>query len=82
MAGFKLKASAASLLWMRLSNILLTLLSLGILAPVALAREMRYVVDRLEVTGGVDFPAISQSSARLGTRGEGLATAFDVDAFS
>jgi uncharacterized membrane protein YjgN (DUF898 family) len=82
MAGFKLKASAASLLWMRLSNILLTLLSLGILAPVALAREMRYVVDRLEVTGGVDFPANSQSSARLGTRGEGLATAFDVDAFS
>lgn len=81
-AGFMLRASAPSLLWMRISNILLTLFSLGILGPVALARQMRYVVDRLEVTGGVDFAAISQSAVSGGKRGEGLATAFDVDAFS
>jgi len=81
-SGFKLQASAMSLLWMTISNLALTLFSLGILGPVALARRMRYVVDRLEVTGGVEFPAIVQSTAARGTRGEGLATAFDVDAFS
>ncbi len=81
-AGFKLNASAGSLLWLTISNLLLSIFTLGILGPVALARRMRYVVDRLEVTGGVDFPAIQQSSAAGGTRGEGLATAFDVDAFS
>lgn len=80
--GFKLNASAGSLLWLTISNLLLTIFTLGILGPVALARRMRYVVDRLEVTGGVDFPAIQQSSVGGGTRGEGLATAFDVDAFS
>jgi uncharacterized membrane protein YjgN (DUF898 family) len=81
-AGFKLQASAISLLWLTLSNLLLAILSLGILSPVAQARRLRYIVERLEVTGGVAFPTIKQSSAALGTRGEGLATAFDVDAFS
>ncbi len=81
-AGFKLRASAASLLWLTVSNLALTIFSLGILGPVAIARRMRYIVDRLEITGGVDFPSIVQSTAGRGTRGEGLATAFDVDAFS
>jgi uncharacterized membrane protein YjgN (DUF898 family) len=81
-AGFQLKASALSLLWQTVSNLLLTLFSLGILAPVTQARWMRYIVDRLEITGGVDFAAVNQSQATLGKRGEGLATAFDVDAFS
>lgn len=81
-AGFTLKASALSLLWQTVSNFLLALFSLGILAPVTQARWMRYIVDRLEITGGVDFAAVNQSQAVLGKRGEGLATAFDVDAFS
>lgn len=81
-AGFTLKASALSLLWQTVSNFLLMIFSLGILSPVAQARWIRYMVDRLEITGGVDFAAINQSQAALGTRGEGMATAFDVDAFS
>ncbi|MEZ5924824.1 MAG: DUF898 family protein [Hyphomicrobiaceae bacterium] len=80
--GFKLRASALSLLWMQISNFLLAVLSLGILSPVAQARRLRYVVERLEILGGVDFPAIRQSTVAAGKRGEGLATAFDVDAFS
>ncbi|MFO1171373.1 MAG: DUF898 family protein [Hyphomicrobiaceae bacterium] len=81
-AGFQLKASALSLLWQTVSNFLLMIFSLGILSPVAQARWIRYVVDRLEITGGVNFTAVNQSKAALGKRGEGMATAFDVDAFS
>ena len=59
----------------------LALLSLGVLSPVAEARTMRYIIERLSVEGTADWPAVGQNPDALMARGEGLAEAFDVDAF-
>jgi uncharacterized membrane protein YjgN (DUF898 family) len=78
---FRLRATVPSLMWLVATNYLLRLLSLGILSPIAEARSMRYIVDRLTVEGHVDWAVIGQNPAALMARGEGLAEAFDVDAF-
>jgi uncharacterized membrane protein YjgN (DUF898 family) len=79
--GFHLRATVPSLIWLVASNYLIRVLSLTILSPVAEARSMRYIVDRLSLEGPIDWPAIGQNPDALLTRGEGLAEAFNVDAF-
>jgi uncharacterized membrane protein YjgN (DUF898 family) len=79
--GFRLTTTVPSLVWLVFTNYLIRLLSLGVLTPVAEARSMRYIVERLSIDGNVDWPAIGQNPAALMARGEGLAEAFDVDAF-
>ena len=63
------------------TNILLTLVSLGILRPVAMARTAKYFVDNLSLDGPIDVAGIAQSTAARSRTGEGLAQAFDIDAF-
>jgi uncharacterized membrane protein YjgN (DUF898 family) len=79
--GFHLRTTVPSLVWLVASNYLMRLLSLGVLTPVTEARSMRYIVERLTIEGEVDWPAVGQNPAALMKRGEGLAEAFDVDAF-
>ena len=66
---------------MFVTNYLLTTFSIGILKPVAEARTARYFVERFGFVGPIDIERIAQSQAALGKTGEGLAQAFDVDAF-
>ncbi len=80
-ARFKLETRSGGLIWQMISNYLIILLSLTILTPVAQARFLKYMVDRLKVEGTIDPAAIAQSKAALDKRGEGMATAFDLDAF-
>jgi uncharacterized membrane protein YjgN (DUF898 family) len=79
--SFRLNTTVPSLVWLVATNYLIRLLSLGVLTPVVEARSMRYIVERLSIEGDVDWPAIGQNPAALLARGEGLAGAFDVDAF-
>jgi uncharacterized membrane protein YjgN (DUF898 family) len=79
--GFTLQATAPSLVWLAASNYLIRLLSLGFLSAVTEARSMRYIVDRLSCDGGITWSQIGQNPDALLKRGEGLAEAFDVDAF-
>jgi uncharacterized membrane protein YjgN (DUF898 family) len=78
---FRLHTTVPSLIWLVASNYLIRLLSLGVLSPIAEARSMRYIVDRLSIEGNIDWPMVGQNPAALMARGEGLAEAFDVDAF-
>jgi uncharacterized membrane protein YjgN (DUF898 family) len=80
-AGFRLGATVPSLIWLVATNYLMRVLSLGVLSPIAEARTMRYIVERLSLEGSVDLQAIGQNPDALLTRGEGLAEAFNVDAF-
>jgi uncharacterized membrane protein YjgN (DUF898 family) len=80
-AAFKLRATVASFVWLTASNYLLRVLSLGFLSPVAEARATRYIVERLSLSGPVAWPGIGQNPDALLTSGEGLAEAFNVDAF-
>jgi len=80
-ARFNLEARAGSLIGLILGNVLILLLSLGILKPLIQMRLAGYFVKRTSIDGQIDFNAISQSQARLDRTGEGLAEAFDIDAF-
>jgi uncharacterized membrane protein YjgN (DUF898 family) len=80
-AGFTLQATAPSLVWLAASNYLIRLLSLGFLSAVTEARSMRYIVERLSCDGAIAWNQIGQNPDVLLKRGEGLAEAFDVDAF-
>jgi uncharacterized membrane protein YjgN (DUF898 family) len=80
-AGFTLRATAPSLIWLAASNYLIRIFSLGFLTAVTEARSMRYIVDRLTCDGPIAFNQIAQNPDVLLKRGEGLAEAFNVDAF-
>ncbi len=53
----------------------------GLLLPVTQARTSRYVVEHLKLVGPVDVASIAQGASQDIRQGEGLAQAFDVDAF-
>jgi uncharacterized membrane protein YjgN (DUF898 family) len=80
-ARFSGRADAPSLIWLSISNFLLVLLSLGLLAPIAQVRSARYFVQRLSLEGSLPVASIAQGAEDQIRRGEGLAQAFDVDAF-
>jgi uncharacterized membrane protein YjgN (DUF898 family) len=69
------------LIWIGVTNILLVAVTLGILAPVAYARITRYIVENTRIEGTVRLAEIEQGAEQNIRRGEGLAQAFDVDAF-
>jgi uncharacterized membrane protein YjgN (DUF898 family) len=80
-ATFKGNATAGSLIWLIISNLLILTFTLGLLAPVAQARATRYFVERLSIKGAVPLAEIVQRAEDPMRRGEGLAQVFDVDAF-
>ncbi|MFM9940544.1 MAG: YjgN family protein [Hyphomicrobiaceae bacterium] len=80
-ARFAMHITGMGLIGLVITNMLISFVSLGILSPVAQARGLKYFVDRMHIDGTFDFARITQSQAALGQGGEGLAQAFDVDAF-
>ena len=80
-AGFRLDVTPGGLFMLMLTNLLIVIFTVGIFAPVTLARAMRYVMERMEITGAVDLAAIAQATDSIEGMGEGLADAFDIDAF-
>lgn len=78
-ATFKSTLSTAGLVWIGVSNILIVLGTLGILAPVAQARMTRYLVQNTRIFGTVRLAEITQAAEQNIRSGEGLAHAFDVD---
>jgi uncharacterized membrane protein YjgN (DUF898 family) len=80
-ASFKSRVTAGGLIWIGVTNILLVIFTLGLLIPVAQARAARYLVENLEIVGAVSLGEIAQGADPGIRRGEGLAQAFDVDAF-
>jgi uncharacterized membrane protein YjgN (DUF898 family) len=79
--AFTLAARVGSFVWLTATNYLLRVLSLGFLSPIAEARSTRYIVDRLAIDGPVAWSEIGQNADALLKSGEGLAEAFNVDAF-
>lgn len=79
--SFRASVSAGGLIWLTVGNLLLVVLSLGLLSPVAQVRSARYFVENLAIDGATELAALHPSGDLAITRGEGLAQAFDVDAF-
>jgi uncharacterized membrane protein YjgN (DUF898 family) len=78
-ARFRLKAKTISLLGVSLAGWVFTILSLGLLAPVAGFLQIRYVMNRLEMIGSPKFAEIGQSVVAEPRAGESLGDAFDLD---
>jgi uncharacterized membrane protein YjgN (DUF898 family) len=75
---FTLNATTGSVIWLTVINLLLIVFTLGIAWPFVQQRTVKFAVDRMKLDGLVDVDRIRQSSAKMDTRGEGLADAFDV----
>jgi uncharacterized membrane protein YjgN (DUF898 family) len=80
-APFRLHARVGSLVWLTATNFLIRMLSLGFLSPIAEARAMRYIIDRLACDQAIGWSDVGQNPDVLLKSGEGLAEAFNVDAF-
>lgn len=80
-ASFRSSVTAGGLVWLTVGNFLLIVLSLGVLTAVAQVRSARYYVEHLAIDGPIALDAIAQGADHCITKGEGLAQAFDVDAF-
>jgi len=78
-ARFQLRAKTLSLLAITSAGWAITILSLGMLAPVAGFLQVRYVLCRLELLGAPRFAEIGQSIVPESKAGESLGDAFDLD---
>ena len=78
-ARFRLKAKTFSLFFITLAGWLITIFSLGLLAPVAGFLQIRYVMNRLEIIGTPKFAEIGQAIIEGPRAGESLGDAFDLD---
>ena len=78
---FRANLKGKGLVWLTITTTLIAILSLGILSPVIQARTMRYIIQRMGFVGTPDFSAIAQAAEQDIHTGEGLAQAFDIDAF-
>lgn len=78
-ARFKLHAKTFSLFAVSLAGWIITIFSLGLLAPVAGFLQVRYVLNRLEIIGAPKFAEIGQSIIDDSRAGESLGDAFDLD---
>ena len=78
---FKLTTKGRHLVWLFVTNQLLTYASVFVLKPVATARSLRYFTQHLSVVGAFDPATLKQNPNGAIAEGEGLAQAFDFDAF-
>jgi uncharacterized membrane protein YjgN (DUF898 family) len=80
-AHFTSTVTAGGLIWLTLTNFLLVVLSLGMLTPVAQVRAARYYIQHASLEGAIALGTIAPGARDDFSKGEGLAQAFDVDAF-
>lgn len=78
---FRADTTGTGLIWLMITNTLMVMFTLGVLAPVAQARVAGYLVSHMTLDGRVPLEAIGQGAVQDIRTGEGLAQAFDVDAF-
>jgi len=78
-ARFRLRAKTFSLFGVTLAGWLITIFSLGLLAPLGGFLQVRYVINRLELIGVPRFADIGQPIIAAPGAGESLGDAFDLD---
>jgi uncharacterized membrane protein YjgN (DUF898 family) len=66
--------------WIMVSNLVVTVLTLGLMYPWARVRQTRYMVEHLAVTGPEDMDGfVSAAASQSGAIGEEVASFFDID---
>lgn len=77
---FRCDARGGGILWLVVGNLLIGLLSLGLLAPLAALRSWRFWCRHVELEGSLDLVALKAVAGDRERSGEGLASMLDVDA--
>jgi uncharacterized membrane protein YjgN (DUF898 family) len=80
-APFRFEATAGSLIWLTIVNLLILVFTFGIGRPFIQRRLVKYFIDRLSIDGLVEVDRIRQSTARRVGSGDGLADAFELGTF-
>ena len=80
-ARLNLETTGPGLAGLQVGNLLIILLTLGIATPIVQARIARYFITRMSIIGTIDLKRIGQDYSATEKTGEGLAEAFDIDAF-
>lgn len=78
-AHFESNVTGGDILALRVTNVLLAIVTLGIAAPWIIARTQAFWASRLAFVGAVDFATIHQRAQASSATGEGLADSMDVD---
>jgi uncharacterized membrane protein YjgN (DUF898 family) len=74
---FSSQVTAGSLLWILLSNALISLFTIGLGYPIVLHRSMRYLANNVRVSGTLAPEALHQSTLPPPRTGEGMLQALD-----
>ncbi len=78
--AFESTLSPLAMTWLLASNLLVTLLTLGLMYPWAMVRQQRYIVDHIGVFGPTDLDGFTSTIAsQRGAIGEEVAGFFDID---
>jgi len=78
-ARFRLRTKTFPLFFVTLTGWLISIFSLGLLAPVGGFLQVRYVMNRLEIIGTPKFAEMGQPVIEGPRSGESLGDAFDLD---
>jgi uncharacterized membrane protein YjgN (DUF898 family) len=79
---FKLESTLSpfAMVWIAFSNLVLTLLTIGLFYPWARVRQVRYTAGHMALTGADDGDGFTSSPAGArGAIGEEVASFFDID---
>jgi uncharacterized membrane protein YjgN (DUF898 family) len=78
---FESNFTGGALFWLRFSNLLIILLSFGLLSAIVLQRSLKFLSAKVSIRGGANDLQFIQQEADLGTVGEGLDEAADFGGF-
>lgn len=76
-----LEATAGGMLWLIISNMLILILSIGILRPVTQARRLEYLASRFALEGAADLDEVLRVPEDAGAQGAGMEAAFSIEIF-
>jgi uncharacterized membrane protein YjgN (DUF898 family) len=78
--GFESRLSPGRMTWIVISNLVLTIVTLGLLYPWARVRRARYTASRIAVVGAADVDNFTSGHVSAGNAvGEEIASFFDID---
>ena len=75
---FSSRFGTFDMIWLAISNLLLIVFTLGFGAMAAQMRMWRKTVNRMTLSGSIDYAAVEQSTVDAPRQGEGLADGLDI----
>ncbi len=75
---FRMDFETIPFIWLWISNVVVSVITLGLAYPWVVVRSTRFICEHLHVEGELDFASIGQSPLDVQKSGEGLAEVLDL----